>query len=94
MAKKRKEKMEFSKKIVVGFLIFAVAILTASFYLMYKIGDLSALSEIIIGLTAIGTGIFTFYFWKAKAENLIKIEKKYGKEVVEKIEEIDGDDII
>ncbi len=84
---KRRPQMEFSKRIVIGFLIFAVAILVAAFYLMYKVQDLSALNEIIIGLTTIGTAIFGFYFWKAKAENIVKIHKQYGEEIANKIKE-------
>lgn len=79
--------MEFSKKIVVGFLIAATIILVASFFLMYKTQDISPLNEIIIGLSALGMSIFSFYFWKAKSENLLKIERELGKDKTEEINE-------
>lgn len=79
--------MEFSKKIVVGFLIATTLIITSSFFLMYKTHDISPLNEIIIGLTALGMSIFSFYFWKAKSENLLKIERELGKDKVDEITE-------
>ena len=81
-------KMEFSKMIVIGFVSFLSIILVASFFLMYKVQDISPLNEIIIGIFGIGTIIFGFYFWKAKAENLAKIEKKYGESVAEKVKDL------
>lgn len=80
--------MEFSKKIVVGFLIAATIILGSSFFLMYKTQDISPLNEIIIGLSAIGMSIFSFYFWKSRSENLIKIAKEHGEEMADKVKDL------
>lgn len=74
--------------IVIGFLVSTVAILSVSFYLMYITSDLSALGEIILGLSAIGTSIFSFYFYKAKSENLIKIQQQYGSEIADKVKDL------
>ena len=84
----KKKRMEFSKMIVIGFLVSTVAILSVSFYLMYITSDLSALGEIILGLSAIGTSIFSFYFYKAKSENLIKIQQQYGSEIADKVKDL------
>jgi hypothetical protein len=56
--------------------------------LMWYTKDSSALAYLIpavFGLTSVTVG---FYYNKAKLENKIKLEKKYGKELVESSETV------
>ena len=65
--------MEFSKKILYVLWISTTIVVFFSFVLMFKFGDLSPLSYIIGGMfteLATSTG---FYYWKAKNENVLKI---------------------
>lgn len=80
--------MEFSKKIVIFFVMFLCSILGTSFYIMYKIQDISALGEIIIGTFGMGTIILGFYFWKAKSENIVKIMNEHGESVADKVKDL------
>jgi len=54
---------------------------------MFKVGDLTPLTYII---PSVATGAATscgFYFWKSKAENIIKLRKQHG-ELAEDIENV------
>lgn len=72
--------MEFSKKIYLALLALTTSIVIFSMLLMWKTNDTSPLMYLIPGSFAsfsVGTG---YYFWKAKAENLVKIEQMLKKE--------------
>ncbi|WP_144509996.1 hypothetical protein [Bacillus sp. FJAT-22090] len=84
MTKTNKEPMEFSKKILyVTFFIAIIIILfaMAMIYLMITgnyVGDSSSLNTLLGGLfTEISVGT-SFYYWKARKENTIKLENQYG----------------
>lgn len=80
--KKKKNKMEFSKKIFYLVTIFTVVVIFYSMALMWKTNDSSALAYLIpsvVGEMGVATA---FYFNKAKLENKIKLSKKYGSELV------------
>lgn len=84
---KNKKKMEFSKKIFYMMTVFTVAVIVYSMALMWKTNDSSALAYLIpsvVGELGVATG---FYFSKAKAENKIKLAKKYGVDLVNGISE-------
>lgn len=78
-------KQEFSKKILYVLWISTTIVITLSFILMWKTMDLSPLSYIITGLFAELASATGFYYWKAKNENMIKIENSI-KENQNKIE--------
>ena len=44
--------------------------------LMWKTGDTSPLSYLIPSVGALASVCCSFYFWKAKMENVIKLSKK------------------
>lgn len=71
----KKNKTEYSKKILsFGWAVFLVVI-GFSFFMIYKTGNLDPLTAIITtigGAVAVGEG---FYYNKAKAENKIKLMK-------------------
>lgn len=87
-----RKSFEFGKMltafIVAFFLINFEAIVVVSFILMFKFGDLTPLTELIMGTFAvvgtIVTGVVAFYQWKSKAENTIKIKKSLGMEITDK----------
>lgn len=66
-------KMEFSKKILIAVSVATLAIVITSFVLMFMTMDLSPLAYIIPGIFAELASATGFYFWKAKAENMIKL---------------------
>ena len=77
----RKKKIEFSKLIML--VVGAVTVIVTAFtlFMIWKTQDLSPLAYMIPAVFAelsVGTG---FYYSKAKAENRIKLRKRYGPEV-------------
>lgn len=76
MAKRKRkvqQKLEFSKVILAGVSVSTLAVVVASFILMWHTHDLSPLSYIITGCFAELASATGFYYWKAKNENLLKI---------------------
>ncbi len=75
MHSKRGSKTEFSKKILIAVTIATILIVIASFVLMWQTRDLSPLSYIITGIFAELASATGFYYWKAKNENMLKIDQ-------------------
>ena len=69
-----KSKTEFSKKLLYVNYTLVILVTIASFALMWRSNDLSPLAYIITGLFAEVTAATSFYYWKAKNENMIKIK--------------------
>ena len=74
---------KFLTALIVGFfLINFEAIVITSFVLMFTFGDLTPLSEMIIGtfsvITIVVSATVGFYQWKTKTLNLIKLKKFLG----------------
>ncbi len=74
MRRRRKKKKEFSKTILRTAAAATIVIVVFSFALMWKTGDTSPLAYIIPGIFAELSAATGFYFWKAKAENEIKLD--------------------
>lgn len=73
--KKRKTKIEYSKKIETIFLCaYIVGILIGIYAVIVDTTALEALLVYIGGSSTIAT---SFYFWKARCENIIKIRKDH-----------------
>ena len=75
--------MEFSKKILIVAAIINILVIGFSCVMIIITRDLSPLCYLIpsvAGEVATGTG---FYYAKAKAENKIKLMRKYGVEMTE-----------
>lgn len=77
--KKADKPMEFSKKILTWIFIGWLVLIPTSFILMWKFGDLTPLITIWGGLIAETATATSFYFWKAKNENLAKFRTKNNK---------------
>lgn len=73
-----KKKIEFSKIILVVVALATIAVLVVSFVLMWKTMDLSPLSYIITGIFAELASATGFYYWKARAENIVKLRILLG----------------
>ena len=70
----RKPRKEFSKTILRAVAGATVVIVVFSFALMWRTGDTSPLAYIIPGIFTELSAATGFYFWKAKAENEIKLD--------------------
>lgn len=85
------EKVEFSKiltaVIVAFFLINFEIIVGVSFWLMYQVGDVTPLNEMLIGtfgvISVVISAVVGFYQWKTKAINIIKIKKALGLRITD-----------
>ena len=69
------KKREFSKKIFIGVTLGVVLISIFSCVMVWKTNDTSVLSYLIGGIFAEFATATAFYYNKAKAENIIKIDK-------------------
>jgi hypothetical protein len=74
--KKSDKPMDFSKKILTWIFIGWLVLIPISFILMWKFGDLTPLITMWGGLIAETATSTSFYFWKAKNENLAKFSTK------------------
>lgn len=75
------KKIEFSKLI---FLWLAGLATTAAVFTMaatWHTGDLSPLSDLLTMIGSVLAVAVGFYYWKARAENRIKLRKKHGAEI-------------
>lgn len=75
------KKPEFSKIIMAVALFLAIAISIFTCAVVWKTGDTSPLEWLIPVVFAVLTTATGFYYSKAKAENQIKLRKKYGAEI-------------
>ena len=83
-----KPKMETSKKILlVLFAIFTVLIVFGGVY-AWVMGNDSVIVVLAGGVVSFTTVAVGFYYWKARAENLIKLKSLYGDEEGESISDL------
>lgn len=78
-----KAKMEFSKKILLVAGAVNIAVIIFACVMMWRTFDTSPLAYLIPAVAAevaTGTG---YYYWKAKAENQIKLKSIYGNQTDE-----------
>ena len=66
---------EFSKKIFNIVITLFIIVIAYSMALMWHTMDTSALSYLIPSVSGLVTATISFYFWKAKGENLLKIRQ-------------------
>ena len=76
----KKPKIEFSKKIFIFVAAVAVIVTAFTMYMVWETKDISPLIYLIPAIFAeTGTGT-AFYYWKARCENLKKMEMECKKE--------------
>lgn len=83
-----KKKIESSKKIIITCYVILIAVLIATYVAIFmyrEVNDQIVLA--IVGLVASANG---FYFWKARAENTIKIAKEYDADFNKVQQKIEG----
>ena len=87
MSGRREQKREFSKIIIS--VVGAVTIFVTAFTLVmvWRTGDTSPLAYLIPAVFT-ETAAAGFYYSKAKAENRIKLRKKYGPEIYNDTKEL------
>jgi hypothetical protein len=85
---KHAKKREFSKIIISA--VGAVTIVVTAFTLImvWRTGDTSPLAYLIPAFFAETAAATGFYYSKAKAENRIKLRKKYGPEIYNDTKEV------
>ena len=83
---KHAKKREFSKIIIST--VGAVTIVVTAFTLVWRTGDTSPLAYLIPAVFAETAAATGFYYSKAKAENRIKLRKKYGPEIYNDTKEV------
>lgn len=72
--------MEFSKKIFIFVAAVTVVVTAFTMYMVWETKDISPLIYLIPAIFAeMGTGT-AFYYWKARCENLKKMEMEYKSE--------------
>ena len=98
--KNSKQKMEFSKKIFYIVITLFVIVLGYSMALMWKTGITDGLAYLIPSVGTIAATAIGFYYWKAKAENAIKLSKEYEmslenfKETTQNFEDFNAENYI
>jgi ABC-type Na+ efflux pump permease subunit len=83
--------MEFSKKILIASYAIAIVVIIYTMYIVYMMvvgdytGDPTSLNTLILLTLGELAGANSFYFWKAKAENLSKLNSIHdkGREITE-----------
>ena len=75
------KKFEFSKIIFVAVAILTVVVSVFTMLIVWKTEDTTPLSYLIPAVFAELATATGFYYSKAKAENRIKLRKKYGSEI-------------
>lgn len=87
MARKRtrKKKLEFSKLLLIAVSVFAVIVTIFTMRIVAETGDTSPLGYLIPAVFAELATATGFYYSKAKAENKIKLRKRYGSDAVDAI---------
>lgn len=77
-AHSQKTKMEFSKKILLVAGVVNIAVIIFACVMMWRTFDTSPLAYLIPSVAAeVATGT-SFYYAKARSENMIKLKKIYG----------------
>lgn len=77
----KRQKMEFSKKLLIASFTFVVIITIFSMAMVIITGDVSSLEFLIVSAFAELATASGFYYSKAKAENRIKLRKQYGADI-------------
>lgn len=93
---RRRKKTEFSKKILYVTVGVAIIIFAYAMWIQYLIiskdyhGDTSIVITLLTVIGAEITAGTSFYYYKARSENLLKIRKSFGEDVVDDIRELEN----
>lgn len=84
MKTKQIQVMEFSKKILIVTFINALIIIAYAMFIQYLViakdytGGTEIITTLIASLGVEVTAGTSFYYWKSKQENIIKLKSQYG----------------
>lgn len=81
-------KFEFSKLILITAYITAIIFTIVTAYIAIIGGDASSFANIVLAIWSLVSVAVGFYFWKAKAENIIKLAGKVPAAVQDKLDQI------
>ena len=90
MARKPKEKLEFSKKIFIIVITILIVVIAYSMALMWKTDNTDGLNVLIPSVFTLANVCIGFYFWKAKMENVIKLSKENNM-TIDEVKELEED---
>lgn len=71
--KKKKKRIEFSKKIFYIVITLFIIIIFYSMALMWKTENTDGLMYLIPSISGLAATTIGFYYWKAKMENMVKL---------------------
>ena len=74
----RAKKPEFSKVVAVLGIVMWIVVNLFAMAMMVLTFDLTPLAYVIGSVDAVVAVVLGFYYWKAKAENQIKLKQEYG----------------
>ncbi len=93
---KKRKKAETSKVILAALLSIAALVVAFACALMWRTNDTAPLAYVIPGVMGPAATAIGFYYWKARAENVIKIaraqddyEKRTAAQVEKMFEQLD-----
>ena len=81
-------KIEFSKLILIVAYLTAITFTGVAAWLGYFGADLASFANIVLAVWALVTAGVGFYYWKAKAENIIKISQNIPDNMKEYLDSI------
>ena len=81
-------KREFSKVMMSGVGAATIVVTAFTLVMVWRTGDTSPLAYLIPAVFAETAAATGFYYSKAKAENRIKLRKKYGPEIYNDTKEV------
>lgn len=91
--KRKRKKREYSKVIVGWTFIVITAFFIFAFYEMHRLNDLTQLEFVTDVIKFLCVASVGGYFWKAKAENEVKLELEYQREA-SKLKKQYGEDFV
>ncbi len=72
------KKLESSKKIIIVCYVILIAVLIATYAAVFLYREVTGLEQIVLAIIGLVASANGFYFWKARAENTLKISKDVG----------------
>ena len=82
------KKIEFSKLILIVAYATGVVFTAIAGWVAIVGGDAGSFANIVLAIWGLVSTAVGFYYWKAKAENIIKIGKQIPKELMESLDAV------
>ena len=82
------KEFEFSKWILIVAYLTGILFTGIAGYVAIVGGDAGSFANIVLAIWGLVSTAVGFYFWKAKAENIVKISKDIPKKILDKINDV------